>query len=314
MVHFWKVSNMIKGALTFVPLVNSWRRNRASTHGSDSSRYCYSVWLRHLVALSRLGFSIKGARIGELGPGDSIGIGLASLLSGAEQYVGLDIFPFSAKANLEIIFSELVNLYMEKTPIPDQNEFPWIRPRIDSYAFPVHLIDIEDSGLRVSKIREELMGGDIGKGAYVTYQAPWNSRSDIAENSLDLVFSQAVLEHVDNLTETYEAMFTWLKPGGYASHVIDFRAHHLSPYWNGHWAYSDWEWQIVRGKREFLLNRYSVSMHLDSARAAGFEVLSSQYNEKPGGLPSSALSDRYRALSESDLKTSGAVLILQKPV
>lgn len=312
MVHIWKVTNMIKGALTYVPVVNSWRRGRAFTHGSDSSRYCYSVWLRHLVTLSRFGFSIKGARVGELGPGDSIGIGLSSLLSGARQYVGLDIFPFSTKADLGKIFDELVQLFSGNEPIPGQKEFPSTRPRLESYEFPDHLIEVEDPDNRNSKIREEIIGGKIGTGGYVTYQAPWNSRSDIAENTLDLVFSQAVLEHVDNLVETYEAMFAWLKPGGYASHVIDFRSHHLSPYWNGHWAYTDWEWRIVRGKREFLLNRYSLSMHLECARTVGFEILSMGCTEGIDGLPHKALSPRFRPLSESDLKTSGAVLILRK--
>ena len=94
----------------------------------------------------------------------------------------------------------------------------------------------------------------------------------VAEASLDLIFSQAVLEHVDGLEETYRAMFAWLKPGGYASHVIDFTAHGRSPFWNGHWAYSDWEWELVRGKREFLLNREPLSTHLALVRNVGFEL------------------------------------------
>lgn len=312
MIHFWKLTNMIKGVLTFVPVVNDWRKRCASTHGTNSSRYCYSVWLRHLVTLNRLGFTIKDARVGELGPGDSIGIGLSALLSGARQYVGLDIVPFSVKADLEKIFVELEQLYSRKVAIPDQKEFPLIRPSLDSYAFPGHLIETENLTDKILEIRKELNGKNIGKGGYVTYQAPWHSRDDITASSLDLVFSQAVLEHVDNLTETYEAMYAWLKPGGYASHVIDFRAHHLSPNWNGHWAYSDWEWRIVRGKREFLLNRFPVSMHLDSAKTAGFEILSLECNESTGGLPPLSLSPRYRQLSDSDLRTSGAVLILRK--
>ena len=79
----WKIPHMLKGALTWVPPLNAWRRHRATTGGSDSARYCYSVWLRHLRSLAPYGFRVKGAHVGELGPGDSIGIGLAALLSGA---------------------------------------------------------------------------------------------------------------------------------------------------------------------------------------------------------------------------------------
>src|SRR5437899_2222019 len=141
MIQAWKVPHIVKGVLTWVPVLNAWRLRRAATGGSDSSRYCYSVWLRHLVTLDRFGFRIKGARIGELGPGDSIGIGLAALLSGATRYVGLDIVPFSARADLEGIYDELVHLYSRREPVPNENEFPLVRPKIDSYEFATHLLD-----------------------------------------------------------------------------------------------------------------------------------------------------------------------------
>src|SRR5262245_9785357 len=97
--------------LTWLSPLNAWRVRHTSTGGSDSPRYCYSVWLRHLVTLHLYGFKINGAQIGELGPGDSIGTGLAALLSGATRYVALDIVPFSAKADLERILDKLVQLY-----------------------------------------------------------------------------------------------------------------------------------------------------------------------------------------------------------
>src|SRR5438552_1627919 len=131
-----KIPHILKGTLTWVPVLNAWRLRRAATGGSDSPRYCYSAWLRHLVSLNTYGFRINDMRVGELGPGDSIGIGLSALLSGASQYVGLDIVPFSAEANLEGIFAELVNLYSRRESIPDSNEFPRLRPRLDSYEFP----------------------------------------------------------------------------------------------------------------------------------------------------------------------------------
>ena len=150
-IQVWKVPPIIKGILTYVPVLNAWRQSHATSGGTDSSRYCYSVWLRHLTMLYRYGFKITGARIGELGPGDSIGIGLAALLSGANQYVGLDIVPFSAKADLETIFEELVQLYFRKEPIPDHNEFPRVRPRLDSYEFPNHLIDWDNFSSRAGE-------------------------------------------------------------------------------------------------------------------------------------------------------------------
>ena len=62
------------------------------TGGTSSARYCYSVWLRHLVMAYDSGLLQRPpATVAELGPGDSIGIGLAALLSGARKYHALDV-------------------------------------------------------------------------------------------------------------------------------------------------------------------------------------------------------------------------------
>lgn len=311
-MQMWKARPIVLGMLTWVPTLNAWRQRRASTGGSDSARYCYSVWFRHLTMLDRWGFKISGAHIGELGPGDSLGVGFAALLSGADRYVGLDIVPYSAKANLEKMFDELLSLYTKEERVPDNREFPFVRPRIDSYEFPRDVVDRRDISTKAEEIRNQLKSG-LNRGSLLGYRVPWMSLPQIDQASLDLIFSQAVLEHVDSLEETYRAMFAWLKPGGYASHVIDFRAHGRSPFWNGHWAYSDWQWNLVRGKREFLLNREPLSTHLILAKKVGFELLLTQRDQAPHGLEVPALAPRFRKMDATDALTSGVLLVLQKP-
>ena len=51
MIETWKVPHIIKGMLTYAPMINAVRLRRCATGGSSSSRYCYAVWLRHLVTL-----------------------------------------------------------------------------------------------------------------------------------------------------------------------------------------------------------------------------------------------------------------------
>jgi hypothetical protein len=262
--------------------------------------------------LDSYGFKVPGSAIGELGPGDSIGTGLAALLSGAHRYVGLDIVPFSAGVNLMPFFDSLVQMYTRRERLPDEREFPHLQPQMESYEFPAHAIDWTDFTARAEVIREESKKV-MSDGQRLSYRAPWTSTHEIAERSLDLMFSQAVLEHVDDLDETYQAMSTWLKPGGYASHVIDFGAHYLSPYWNGHWAYSDWEWRLVRGRRDFLLNRKPLSTHVKHAKHAGFEVLLLRRRYHDHGLSTDALSPRFQRLDPEDARTRGAFLILRKP-
>jgi SAM-dependent methyltransferase len=306
--QIWKARHILVGMLTRVPILNAWRQRHASTGGSDSARYCYSVWFRHLMLLDRCGFKISGAKIGELGPGDSLGIGLAALLSGAGRYVGLDIVPYSAKADLNKILDELLRMYMKEEQVPDDKEFPSVRPRIDSYEFPRHIVDQRNVTAKAEEIRNQLKSG-LNSGSLLEYRVPWISLPKIDKASLDLIFSQAVLEHVDSLEETYRAMFSWLKPGGYASHVIDFRAHGRSPFWNGHWAYSDWQWNLVRGKREFLLNREPLSTHLILAKKVGFELLLTKREQASHGLEA----PRFRKMDATDALTSSVFLILRKP-
>jgi len=312
MIQAWKVPHIIKGALTYVPPLNRWRLRRGATGGSGSARYCYAVWLRHLVMLNRHGFTVKGAVVGELGPGDSIGTGLAALLSGARRYVGLDVVPFSAKADLEQILTDIACLYSSREPIPDHDEFPAVRPRLTSYDFPSHLIQSEMLPAKIDRIASALRSG-LRQGTDISYIAPWTSVKDVESGSLDLIFSQAVLQYVDDLEMTYHAMFAWLKPGGFCSHSTGLGANDFSPFWNGHWAYTDFEWRVVRGRREFVLNRKSLNAHIIQARNAGFELLFLEKEHATTGLPVSALADGFQDLDPDDLQTRGAMLILRKP-
>ena len=90
--------------------------------------------------------------------------------------------------------------------------------------------------------------------------------------SVDMLYSQAVLEHVDDLPGTYRAMRLWVKNGGMLSHSIDFRCHSTANDWNGHWQYSDRIWRLIRGKRSYLLNREAYSAHVDLLKDNGFEL------------------------------------------
>ena len=261
------------------------------------------------MTLKRCGFDAKGARIAELGPGDSIGTGLAALLSGAYYYVGLDVVAFLPR-NVEAIFESLVNLYRARAPIPDDTEFPRVEPKLESYEFPDYAIELPGFEDRVNQIRKEIKQG-LQNGRMVRYHAPWTTVDGIAPRSLDLVFSQAVLEYVP-VDEAYTAMSVWLRKGQYASHVIDLSAYYLSPFSNGHLAYSNWEWRLACGRREAVLNREPLSTHLGCASKYGCDIVALHKNSTMSGLKPEQLSVRYRTLSAEDLQTRRATLVLRK--
>jgi hypothetical protein len=123
-----------------------------------------------------------------------------------------------------------------------------------------------------------------------------------------MIFSQAVLEHVDDLPMTYEMMRRWSSSEGYVSHEIDFRSHQFARHWNGHWTYSDRAWSLIRGRLPFTINRAPLSTHLRLLDETGFEVVNSWVDRLPSRLKTDNLAPRFRSLAEDDL-TAAMVLI-----
>lgn len=270
--------------------------------------------MRHLVRLNKeTSFTVPDT-VAELGPGDSLGLGLCALLSGAERYVGLDVVRFADLSGNLHVLDELVTLFETRAPIPGDQEFPRVRPKLDDYAFPADVLD--DATLartlkpeRIQALREKLRGGD---GDMIEYVAPWFAGEQIEAAGVDWIFSQAVLEHVDDLDGTYRAFSAWLKPEGFMSHQIDFKCHNMANSWNGHWACSDWLWRIVRGRRPYLLNREPITIHQDLLARHGFEVVAIDRALRDDGHGAAGLPARFQSLSNEDLATAGAFIIVHK--
>lgn len=65
------------------------------TDPDGSVRYALSHAERYLDAMARVGVSIEGKRILELGPGSDLGIGLSLLHAGAVEYCAVDRYPLA---------------------------------------------------------------------------------------------------------------------------------------------------------------------------------------------------------------------------
>ena len=51
---------VIKGIVTFIPGITKFiQKTSGATIGSTSARYCYSVWLRHLIIANKNGFILS---------------------------------------------------------------------------------------------------------------------------------------------------------------------------------------------------------------------------------------------------------------
>ncbi|HMF43453.1 MAG TPA: methyltransferase domain-containing protein [Polyangia bacterium] len=305
-----KVGQLLYGISTFIPGVAAvFGRGGGDT---QSARYCYSVWLRHLVTAFASGMKTHPRVVAELGPGDSLGVGLAALVSGAERYHAFDVVRHAQVKRNQAVLAELIELFRNRADIPGETEFPEVQPLLPSYAFPRHVLGEEQLAAalgadRLARIADSVTNQNAA-GSMIDYRTRWFDDQAIERASIDLLFSQAVLEHVDDLPGSYRAMRLWIKPDGMISHQIDFRCHNTAGVWNGHWRYADLTWRLIRGRRSYLLNREPYSTHLRLLAENGFTFAGGATVRSDSLIERGELASRFRHLTEQDLITSSALI------
>lgn len=309
-----RLKPLAAGIASFIPGMS--KVVSKGTGGTDSARYCYSVWLRHLKIAAEHGLQNVPNTVAELGPGDSLGIGIAALLSGVEKYLALDIVEHANISRNMEIFDELVDLFRSRDDLPDEEEFPLVKPYMDSYKFPSSILPdnwLEQSlnENRIEVIRKSIMNPS-SEQSVISYRAPWSDQGILISESVDMIYSQAVLEHIDELQPTYKSMYLWLKPGGFMSHQIDFKSHGTSTEWNGHWTYSEFIWKLIRGKRPYLLNRAPYSVHTRLHEEEGFNIVFEKKVKSETNITKEKLAHQFKSLSEDDFTTSGAYILSVK--
>jgi len=286
--------------------------------GTISARYCYTVFLRHLIYLNKFGMDKIPGKVVEIGPGNSIGTGLCFILTGADKYYGFDSV---AHSNLETnlsVFDELVELFKKREPIP--KEYPDVKPYMEDkndLYFPDHILTNEIlkntlSDNRISIIRDTLQNKVNDGNIEIKYIAPWENYSN-KYPIVELVYSQAVLEHIDDLENFYKRCSEILPTDGFMSHQIDFRSHGSSEKWNGHWAIEDTKWvEKIKGL-PFYINREPLSTHIKLLNKNNFEIVFfkpvKNNNKRKAGINRKKLQGRFTVLSEEDFTTSGCYII-----
>ena len=180
-------------------------------------------------------------------------------------------------------------------------------PVAEDYSFPSHILTNEHlekclDKERLEEIRNELLNPEINEGKkYIKYFIPWYDKKIAETATVDFIVSQGALQYVENIDETYAAMNSWLKPGGFMSHVIDFSSHLITKKWNAHWTFSDFEWKLVKGKKILRLNRAPLSEHLALNEKHRFKVLQVNAYSKDNELTFDQFANGYTPLIETDI-------------
>ena len=155
-------------------------------------------WNTFLSSYTKGNVSIKNKSILELGPGADLGIGLITLFMGAERYNSLD-----------------VNNLVASVPTSFYDELFCQLPKC-----------IDNSEMPITELKNELELTKQGNNDKLNYIC----RDDFdvrifGKGSIDIVFSQAAIEHFDDIDRTFEQLSEVVKPGGILIAEIDLNTH-----------------------------------------------------------------------------------------
>ena len=290
---------------------------RPGSGGTFSSDYCYSVWHRHLKFLldnGLFGNIDEISRVAEIGPGDSLGIGLASLYCGADEYYAFDVIEHANLSKNLQVSDELHKLFSSNADIPNTGNQINTYPKLKDYEFPEYLSSFEAEYFEnrrgeIAKALEKRGNTEV----VIDYVVPWYEAGKKSISEVDLIFSQAVMEHVEDIEFAYKEMFRWLRVGGVISHQIDFKTHEMTKEWNGHWYIGNPVWRFLAHGRKYPMNRLPLSSHVKKIQEAGFVIKFVLPVTRPSVFLSREPSVKNVSFTADDMVTSGALIQAVKP-
>jgi SAM-dependent methyltransferase len=252
-----------------------WRRLGLFRHGRmDAADYASRVFAEHARNAYPEGLPQR-ATILELGVGDSLASALVAYGYKARQVYLADVGAFA---------------------------------RTDPQLYKSLADSLAHSGFDVPDISEASTLEEILRRCNATYLTHGlASLRDIPDNSVDFVFSQAVLEHIrkEEFAATLLELRRILRPTGRASHVIDFKDH-LDQGLN-HLRFPERVWESrMMARSGFYTNRIQAPSMLKIFEHCGFENLRVHKEWRWPALPTprAALDRSFRQMSDADLLVS----------
>jgi len=309
---------VLRGAATYVPFAYPLLRQRHMNADAATADSSYRIWIKHLSLLhGATGCGVPQV-VAELGPGDTLGTGVAALLSGADRYFGIDVHPFARNALTRDVAAGLCDLFAARAPAAVRG-WPDFAPFLDARGFPSSVLSQSVLARTLADARVAAILADVSRftndghagGRFLNYAAPY-SASSIPDGAVDLFLSHSVLEHVADVPAALRLMHRALKAGGLMSHQFDLKSHGITRSWDGHRAFERGLWKIVVGRRPFLVNRLPYSAMIEHIEQAGFRILDARRLFEQPTLDRSSLCREWQRASDEDLRTIGGFVQAQK--
>jgi len=273
MVDIKLTKAIVKGMVTYIPgaayLLE--KKKRTSKHSGIHAEFCYTLWLSILSTFDENGIKPYFEKIGELGSGGSVGVGICALLTGTKKFFALAFKNnFVKDSNLKLL-DEIFVLLKNKTPIP--NHFKQLNIQISNNDFPSHLISPRfNENNFIAELRNEI-NSDCLCSKYLNILYEWHKKPPL---NLDLVFSRAVMEHVNEPDQVYKHIANHQKSGAYTFHDIEFHSHGITKNINGHLNINKWVWKIISGNRSYYLNRWMFLDHIHALESLNIKIINTR--------------------------------------
>jgi len=279
----WQVKVIIKLLISRLPFAYKfWRSLGIFVHGKmDNSAYAYDVYRK---CFDLAGIKKQDYYVLEIGPGDSLATAIVSREFGASKVWLLDEGDYASR---DMNLYKMVNEHVKKSIAADNSYNPF---------------DYKNTGEMLQHYN----------AVYLTQGL--RSFVEISDESVDFIFSNAVLEHISKnefklfLRETNRV----LTSDGVCVHCVDLMDH--LAYALNHLRFSEKFWQsgfIRRGG--FYTNRIRYGEMLDIFVETGFNV-STENVVRWNLLPTARekMNEKFKILSEDDLLVSSFTVILKK--
>lgn len=246
----------------------------------EEPEYAYQVFQEHWQRSEPVGNFEQGFTALELGPGDSLfSAQTCRSFGGAKTYL-VDVDHFAIE-NVQSYKSMAAYLKQQGKPTPEVN---------DTHS--------------LNQIMDECGGVYLTSGL--------SSLKSLPDNSVDLIWSHAVLEHVyrDEFLEIMEETKRVLSPEGVCSHTVDLQDHLDQSLNNLRFSEDFWESSFV-DKSGLYTNRIRYGEMLEIFQKAGFSIKATEtkcWEELP--IPKSAMNPKFQNLDDEELKVSGFSVVL----
>ena len=279
----WWTKIVAKLVLSRSPLSYSdWQKLALFRHGyMHDPGYASGVFDAHATR-SGIRENFHGKTILEIGPGDSIATAIISRSHDARAIL-VDIGPFATEDTLPYL--ALCELLGKQGLMP---------PEISS----------------AQTLEDILLACD---GEYLTEGL--TSWKQISSNSVDFIFSQAVLEHItkEEFLPTMRECRRVMKPGSIASHTVDLRDHLGEALNNLRFSDGIWESNLFKSSG-FYTNRIRYTEMLRMFESAGFlveKIEVQRWDRLP--TPREKLASPFREMSEDELRINVFDVCLRVP-